>query len=76
MDSQLSQRGKSCIHALRKSAGSQGQPKGKDRVLISHSLEGKSQEPPVAGGCETKRLSDPVKQISTLGIFARGSASM
>ncbi len=45
-------------------------------VLISHSLEGKSQEPPVAGGCETKRLSDPVKRISTLGIFARGSASM
>ncbi len=38
------------IHAIHKSAGSQGQPKGKDRVLISHSFEGESQEPPVVGG--------------------------
>ncbi len=56
-DSHLSQRGKSRIHALRKSAGSQGQPKGEDRVLISHSLEGESQEPPVVGGYLDVKLS-------------------
>ncbi len=50
VDSHLSQWGKSRIHALRKSAGSQAQPKGEGRVLISHSLEGESQEPPVVGG--------------------------
>ncbi len=33
-----------------KSTGSQRQTKGKDRVLLSHSLEGKSQESPVMGG--------------------------
>ncbi len=49
-DYHLSQQGKSRIHALRKSTGSQRQPKGKDRVLISYSLEGKSQKPPVVGG--------------------------
>uniref|UniRef100_A0A673MXA1 Protein FAM184A-like n=1 Tax=Sinocyclocheilus rhinocerous TaxID=307959 RepID=A0A673MXA1_9TELE len=38
------------VHALRKSAGGQGQPEGKDRVLISHSLERESQESPVTGG--------------------------
>ncbi len=56
-DSHLSQRGKSRIHAFRKSVGSQGQPKGKDRVLISHSLEGESQEPPVVGGYLDVKLS-------------------
>ncbi len=48
-DSHLCQRGKSCIHALRESAGSQGQPKGEDHVVLSHSLEGESQELPVVG---------------------------
>ncbi len=33
-----------------KSTGSQRQTKGKDRVLLSHSLEGESQESPVMGG--------------------------
>ncbi len=47
----------SIIHALRKSVGSQGYPKGKDRVLISHSLEGESQEPPVVRGYLDDRVS-------------------
>ncbi len=46
--------GKSHIHALRKSAGSQGQLKGKGRVLISHSLEGESQELLVGGYLDEK----------------------
>ncbi len=42
-ESHLSLLRKSGIHALRKSVGSQGQPKGDDRELISHSFEGESQ---------------------------------
>ncbi len=38
VDSHLSQRGESRIHGLCKSAGSQGQPKRQDLVLISHPL--------------------------------------
>ncbi len=38
-------------NALRKSAGGQRQSNGKDGVLISHSLEGESQESSVMGGC-------------------------
>ncbi len=38
------------VHALRKSVGGQRQYKGKDLVLISHSLEGKSQKSSVMGG--------------------------
>ncbi len=45
--------GKSRVHALRKSAGGHRQPKGKERVLISHSLEGKSQESSVMGSIWT-----------------------
>ncbi len=56
-DSYLSQQGKSRIHTLRKSAESQGQPKGKDRVFISHSLEGESQETPVVGGYLDVKIS-------------------
>ncbi len=48
-DSHLSQRGESHIHASCKSAGSQGQPKRQDLVLISRPFEYKSQESSVMG---------------------------
>ncbi len=38
------------IHASRKSAGSQGQPKREDLVLIGHPFECESQESSVMGG--------------------------
>ncbi len=37
--------------------GSQGQPKGKERVLIIYSLEGGSQELPVIGGYLNVKVS-------------------
>ncbi len=49
-DSHLSQRGESHIHALRKSARSQGQPKWADLVLICHPFECESQESSEMGG--------------------------
>ncbi len=63
VDSHLSQRGENRIHASCKSAGSQGQPKRQDLVLICHPFECESQESSVMGGgrpgCESVRLSDP-----------------
>ncbi len=64
MESHLSQREESRIHALCKSARSQGQSEGQDCVLICQSLKGESQEPSVKGGlpgCESKHLSYPEK---------------
>ncbi len=60
VDSHLSQRGESNIHALCKSAENQGQPKWQDLVLISHPFEFKSQESSVMGelsGCESMCIS-------------------
>lgn len=57
MRTPLSQRGESRIYALRKSAGSQGQPKLKDHVLICHSLKSESQEAPVMGGYLNVKVS-------------------
>ncbi len=62
------------MHAILKSAGGQRQSKGKDRVLISHSLEGESQESSVMG--ESMHPSGPEKRTSPLAESARGSISM
>ncbi len=50
VDSHLPQRGESRIHASCKSAGSQGQPKRQDLVLICHPFECESQESSAMGG--------------------------
>ncbi len=50
MDSHQPQRRNSWIHALRKSAGSQRQSESMDRILITNSLEGESQESPMMMG--------------------------
>ncbi len=59
-DSHLSQRGESHIHASCKSAGSQGQPKRQDLVLICHPFDCESRIVCDGGlpGCESG-LSDP-----------------
>ncbi len=74
-DSHLSQRGESRIHASCKSAGSQGQPKRQDLVLICHPFKCESSVMGGLPGCESTRLSDPVTLTSPLGIFAGGSVS-
>ncbi len=55
--SHLSQRGESRTHASRKSAGSQGQPKREDLVLICHTFECEFQELSVMGGYLDMKLS-------------------
>ncbi len=66
------------VHALRKSVGGQRQYKGKDLVLISHSLQRQISKIVCDGGLsgfESMRLTGREKRTNPLCESARGSAS-